>query len=122
IRSPRSTDPQYGSSGAAPAMLVAVGPVERSPPQPHVAFMIEAFAEKAAAWAVEAAMQALQLPSTEARGAYLAERRRELVESALQLGAADRDANLLADACVAGAERIMTELLARGTSGPEGRA
>jgi hypothetical protein len=75
-----------------------------------------------AAWATEVGMHAAQLASHQARVAYLAERRHELVAVARQQGMDDSAAAILADACVDGARRIMTAVLARGTPSPEGRA
>ena len=73
-------------------------------------------------WANEIARYAAQLPSRQARDDYLAERHRELVAGAQAEGAAPRDAAILADACVAAARRIMTELLAQRAGVPQGRA
>jgi hypothetical protein len=84
--------------------------------------MTEQLTRKVVAWATEIASCAAELPSSRARDAYLAERRRELVAGALAEGAAQRDAAILADACVDAARRIMTELLAQRTGPPRGRA
>jgi hypothetical protein len=84
--------------------------------------MTEDLTNKVVIWAAEIATYAAQLPSREARDAYLAERRRELVAGAVAEGAAERDAVVLADACVDAARRIMTELLGQRAGVPEGRA
>jgi hypothetical protein len=84
--------------------------------------MTEELTRKVVAWATEIASCAAELPSSRARDAYLAERRRELVAGALAEGAAQRDAAILADACVDAARRIMTELLAQRAGPPRGRA
>ncbi len=75
-----------------------------------------------AAWATEVGMAAAQLASHQARATYLAERRGELVAVARQQGMDDSAAAMLADACIDGARRIMTAMLARGTPAPKGRA
>jgi hypothetical protein len=62
------------------------------------AIMSEDLTNKIVAWANEIASYAAQLPSRQAREAYLAERRRELVAGAQAEGAAPRDAAILADA------------------------
>src|SRR5262245_49116226 len=77
---------------------------------------------KVGVWATEIATYAAELPSSRARDAYLAERRRELEAGAVAEGAAERDAASLADACVSAARRIMTELLAHRAGLPRGRA
>jgi hypothetical protein len=84
--------------------------------------MTEELTRKVVAWATEIASCAAQLPSSRARDAYLAERRRELIAGAVAEGAARRDAAILADACVDAARRIMTELLAQRAGPPRGRA
>jgi hypothetical protein len=84
--------------------------------------MTEELTRRVVAWATEIASCAAELPSSRARDAYLAERRRELVAGALAEGAAQRDAAILADACVDAARRIMTELLAQRAGPPRGRA
>lgn len=84
--------------------------------------MTEELTRKVVAWATEIASCAAELPSSRARDAYLAERRRELLAGALAEGAAQRDAAILADACVDAARRIMTELLAQRAGPPRGRA
>ena len=73
-------------------------------------------------WATEVSVSAAQLPSPAARGAFLAAWHRELVASARRLGMDYDEATTLADSCVDGAEKIMRELLARGTAVPGGRA
>ena len=78
--------------------------------------------QKIVVWATEIATRAAQLPSREAREAYLAGRHSELVAGARREGASRRDATILADACVDGARKIMAQLLARGTSVTQGRA
>jgi hypothetical protein len=77
--------------------------------------------QKIVAWATEIASEAARLPSSQARDAYLAERRRELEEGAMAEGAAESDAAVLADACVNAARRIMIELLAQRTGVPQRR-
>ena len=84
--------------------------------------MTEELTRKVVAWATEIASCAAELPSSRARDAYLAERRRELIAGAMAEGAAQRDAAVLADACVDAARRIMTELLAQRAGTPRGRA
>jgi hypothetical protein len=84
--------------------------------------MTEDLTRKVVVWAGEIASRAAALPSRQARDAYLAERRRELVTGALAEGAAQRDAEILADACVNAARRIMTEVLACRAGVPDGLA
>jgi len=72
-------------------------------------------------WASQIANRAAALPSRQERDVYLAERQRELAAGAVQEGANSRDAEILAEACVSAARRIMTELLARRAGVPEGR-
>jgi hypothetical protein len=84
--------------------------------------MTEDLTKKIVDWATEIAGDAAQLPSKQARDAFLAERHRELVAGAVAEGAADGDAAILADACVNAARRIMTELLAYRAGVPKGRA
>src|SRR5262245_61001411 len=84
--------------------------------------MTEELTKKVVAWATEIASYATELPSSRAREAYLAARRRELEAGAVAEGAAERDAAILADACVSAARRIMTELLAQRAGVPRGRA
>ena len=74
------------------------------------------------AWATEIARSAAALPSREARDAYLAERRRELIDGVIGQGGTKADAAVLADSCVDAAERIMIELLARRAGMPKGQA
>jgi hypothetical protein len=76
---------------------------------------------KVVAWATEIAGCAAELPSRHVRDAYLAARRSELMAGALAEGANERDAVILADACVDAARRIMTELLAQRAGAPPGR-
>jgi hypothetical protein len=78
--------------------------------------------EKIVAWATEIASEAARLPSSQARDAYLAERRSELLAGATAEGAAESDAAVLADACVSAARRIMIELLAQRAGVPRGHA
>jgi len=78
--------------------------------------------QKIVVWATEIAARAAQLPSMDAREAYLGKRRRELVAGAVREGASERDATILADACVDGARKIMAQLLARGASVTQRRA
>jgi len=77
---------------------------------------------KIVAWATEIARCAAALPSRERREAYLAERRRELVAGAMAEGTPERDALVMADACVNAARRIMMEYLAQRAGVPQGRA
>ena len=84
--------------------------------------MTDDLTKKIVSWATEIGSAAAELPSKQARDAYLAERHRELVAGALAEGAAQRDAMVLADACVDAARRIMTELLAHRAGEPKGRA
>jgi hypothetical protein len=84
--------------------------------------MSEKLTDKIVAWATEVARHAAGLPSRQAREAYLAERRRELLSGAEAEGAAIDDATLLADTCVTAAREIMTELLAVRAGTPRGRA
>ena len=87
--------------------------------------MTEDLTKKIVVWAAEIAGYAAQLPSRQVREAYLAERRDELVAGAVAEGVTERDAAILADACVNAARAIMTELLALVTdlggryNGPE---
>src|ERR1700724_1026545 len=83
--------------------------------------MTEELTRKIVVWATEIAKYAVALPSSQARERYLAERHRELVAVVAE-GAAERDAVLLADACLDAARRITTELLAQRPGEPEGRA
>jgi hypothetical protein len=78
--------------------------------------------QKIGAWATEIASEAARLPSSQAREAYLAERRSELLAGATAEGAAESDAAVLADACVSAARRIMIELLAQRAGVPRGHA
>jgi hypothetical protein len=75
-----------------------------------------------ALWATDVGMRAARLPSKAARAAFLAERHSEIMEETRRSGMAEPDGLILAQSCVEGAERIMRELLARGTAMPEGRA
>jgi hypothetical protein len=84
--------------------------------------MIEDLTRKIAIWATEVGMHAAQLPSTEARSAFLAEHHRTLVAAAQKQGMEEHAAGVLADSCVDGAERIMKEFLARGVPTKSGRA
>jgi DNA-binding Lrp family transcriptional regulator len=67
-----------------------------------------------AQWATEVGVRAAQLPSKSARATFLAEKHHEIMEEAGRSGMSERDALILAQSCVEGAERIMRELLARG--------
>ena len=78
--------------------------------------------QKIVVWATEIATRAARLPSREEREAYLVGQRRELVAGARREGASQRDAAILADACVDAARKIMAQLLARGASLTQGRA
>jgi hypothetical protein len=84
--------------------------------------MSEDLTKNVVAWATEIATYAAELPSRQARESYLAERHRDLVAGALAEGAGQRDAVILADACVDAARAIMTELLAQRADVPKGRA
>ena len=84
--------------------------------------MSEKLTDKIVSWAAEVASHAAGLPSRQAREAYLAERRRELLSGAAAEGAAADDATLLADTCVTAAREIMTELLAARAGAPRGHA
>jgi hypothetical protein len=84
--------------------------------------MTDELTKKVVDWATETAGYAAQLPSRQARDAYLAARHRELMVGAVAEGAADGDARVLADACVNAARRIMTALLAQCAGVPQGRA
>lgn len=84
--------------------------------------MTEDLTHKIVVWAAEIASYAAQLPSRQAREAYLAERRRELLAGAMAEGAAESDAAVLADACMNAARRILAELLAQRAGMPKGRA
>jgi hypothetical protein len=84
--------------------------------------MTENLTRNVIVWAGQIASRAVALPSRQARDAYLADRRRELVAGAVAEGAAQHDAEILADACVNAARRIMTEVLARRAGVPQGRA
>jgi hypothetical protein len=78
--------------------------------------------KKIVAWASEIAGSAAELPSSRARETYLAKRHDELVAGAVAEGAAERDAAILADACVEAARRFLVELLAQRAGTPKGRA
>jgi|GEM_PF-6850945 len=84
--------------------------------------MTEDLTKKIVVWAAEIAGHAVQLPSRQARDAYLAERRAELVAGAAAEGATENDAAIVADACVSAARAIMTELPAHRAGVPKGRA
>ncbi len=77
---------------------------------------------KIAVWAAEAATRAAQLPSRQAREAFLLQFRQELVTGAREQGMSEENAGVFAETCVAAARRILAELLARGMSFPGGRA
>jgi hypothetical protein len=77
---------------------------------------------KIISWAGQIASRAAALPSRQERDAYLADRQRELTAGAIAEGAKLEDAEILAEACVSAASRIMTELLARRAGVPQGRA
>jgi hypothetical protein len=84
--------------------------------------MSEDLTKKIVAWAAEIGSYAADLPSGQARDAYLAARRGELAAGAVAEGASESDAAILADTCVDAARAIMTELLARRAGDPKGRA
>jgi hypothetical protein len=73
-------------------------------------------------WVSDIGMRAAQLPTHAARAAFLAERYTELLREACSSGMDEHDAQILAQSCVEGAERVMQELLARGTPMAGGRA
>jgi hypothetical protein len=73
-------------------------------------------------WVSDIGMRAAQLPSKAARAAFLADRHREIVDEARRSGMDEPEALILADSCVDGAHRVMSELLARGTPLSAGRA
>jgi hypothetical protein len=78
--------------------------------------------QKVVAWAGAIARDAVRLPSRQAREAFLAARRRELMDGAVAAGATSRDAEILAEACIGAARQLLTELLAQRAGVPEGRA
>lgn len=82
----------------------------------------EARTRSAAQWATDVGLLAARLPSEAARAAFLAKQCRQIMEEARGSGMSEHDTLILAQSCVDGAERIMRELLARGTSMPGGRA
>jgi len=84
--------------------------------------MTDDLTDKVVAWATEIARYAVGLPSRQARDAYFAERRTELIAGATSEGTSPHDAAVLADACVDAARRIMEELLAHRADVPHGRA
>jgi hypothetical protein len=84
--------------------------------------MTEELTKKILVWATDIASYVADLPSSQARDAFLAERCAELEAAAVAEGAAQRDAALLADVCVSAARRIMTELLVQRAGEPRGRA
>jgi hypothetical protein len=73
-------------------------------------------------WVTDIGTQAALFQSEPARAAFLAARGRELVEEACRSGMDEPSALILARSCVDGAERVMRELLARGTPVAGGRA
>ncbi len=77
---------------------------------------------KIISWASQIASRAAALSSRQERDGYLADRQRELTAGAIGEGANAEDAEILAEACVSAARRIMTELLARRAGVPKGRA
>jgi hypothetical protein len=90
--------------------------------RPKQLAMTDDLTSKIVAWATETARYAAALPSRERRESYLAERHQELLTGAVAEGAPERDARVLADACVNAARRIMTEFLAQRAGVPQGRA
>lgn len=72
-------------------------------------------------WASGVGASAAQLPSSAARGAFLAAWHRELAASARRVGMAEECAAALADTCIKEAEKIVRELLARDAPSPGGR-
>jgi hypothetical protein len=78
--------------------------------------------ETIVAWASDVALRAAQLPSKAARARFLASQRRQLLDQALGEGMGADEAAVLADSCIAGAERIMVELVRRGIRPDAGRA
>jgi hypothetical protein len=87
---------------------------------PHA--LTGALTRAVAFWATEVGANAAQLPSPAARSAFLAAWHRELVANARRFGMDENGATALADSCVDGAQKIMRELLARGTPAPAGHA
>jgi hypothetical protein len=73
-------------------------------------------------WVTHIGTQAALLPSEAARAAFLVERCNELVQEASLSGMDEPSVLILARSCIEGAERVMRELLARGTPVAEGRA
>jgi hypothetical protein len=84
--------------------------------------MTTELANKIVAWAAETANCAAALPSSQARDAYFAERRRELLAGAIAEGTSEPDAAALAGACIDAAQAITIELLAQRAGAPKGRA
>jgi hypothetical protein len=84
--------------------------------------MTDDLTRKIISWAGQIASRAAALPSRQERDVYLAERQRELTAGAVREGADPHDAEILAEACVGAARRIMTELLASRAGVPQGRA
>jgi hypothetical protein len=93
--------------------------VQRSP---HTTPMTDDLTRKIINWASQIASRAAALPSRQERDAYLADRQGELTAGAIAEGANPHDAEILAEACVSAARRLMTELLARRAGVPDGRA
>ena len=83
--------------------------------------MTEDLTNKIIVWATEVASYAARLPSRKARDDYLRERHCELVTGGQAEGATLRDAEIIANACVDAARRII-ELLALRAGVPQGRA
>jgi hypothetical protein len=88
----------------------------------RVISMTTELANKIVAWAAETANCAAALPSSQARDAYFAGRRRELLAGAIAEGTSEPDAAALAGACIDAAQAITIELLAQRAGAPKGRA
>ena len=84
--------------------------------------MTDDLTRKIITWAGQIASRAAALPSRQERDLYLAQCQRELTAGAVREGTNPHDAEILAEACVRAARRIMTELPARRAGVPQGRA
>src|SRR6476646_4084704 len=89
---------------------------------PHATPMTDDLTRKIINWASQIASRAAALPSRQERDAYLADRQGELTAGAIAEGTNPHDAEILAEACVSAARRLMTELLARRAGVRDGRA
>ncbi|GEM_PF-5718314 len=83
--------------------------------------MVDTLTRQVALWTIEVGTAAARLPANAARTAFLAEQRRRLAAEARAQGMSEREIAILAESCIAGAERVMRELLARGGVGEGGR-